>query len=234
MDVIRYDENSDIVTYDRIISSLMIESDEDADQALKILNSRPDDKDFIIKHYRIIRRDNSHTFSPNNIIIKVVHYLFAPELPDAGILIDALSAAFLPDPEVINNVLDNIEDILDPAIFAYYENLYYGILSKIAGASRYLIWTLNHPSVVRKKCQPSKYLESMFLQRDFKNDGDGYIDTLGNYTPKPYFYQTIWAIVELNKVVFDEKRENSVMALSAAKEWLDKNAPRPIKSARKK
>ena len=78
MDVIRYDENSDIVTYDRIISSLMIESDEDADQALKILNSRPDDKDFIIKHYRIMRRDNSHTFSPNNIIIKSSSLFICP------------------------------------------------------------------------------------------------------------------------------------------------------------
>jgi len=80
---------------------------------------------------------------------------------------------------------------------------------------------------MNKKYLPSKMLESIFLYRN------KYTTVLRTYNPRPCSYQLIHTLVQLNEVVFDEDYITSEIALSAAKKWLDENAPMPIKSAGK-
>ncbi len=82
----------------------------------------------------------------------------------------------------------------------------------------------------------SKFLYSIFIDSAYRNDHnheDEYIDRLLIWNPKPYSYQLILALVQLNEIVFDEDNIISEIALSAAKKWLDENEPIRVKSARK-
>ncbi len=227
--MIHEDEESDIMVYDRLIYTLITESCGDMDEAEKILNVRPDEKDFLIKLRRKLTIGTS-PFSPKNTIYNRLVQLVARKTFNRGTFCEILLTTFYPAPDFINEVLDAIEGTLDSVLFFLSEELYYHYLKDISGTSRVFLMILNNPTFIRKRYQPSKFLNYIFLNRTAEDES---IDRLMIWNPKPHSYQLISALVQLKDIVFDEDYVVSDMTVSAANKWLESNNPIMIKSSNK-
>ena len=229
MNVTREDEDRDMMVYDRMICVLITESCGDKDEAEKILNDRPDEKNSLIRLRQKLTKGIS-PFSPKNTIFNKIFELFVRKTLDRGTFSEIMLSTFYPDPDYINDILDATEGMFDGTLFSLSEELYYWSLKNISESSSVFVMILNNPGIIRKKYQPSKFLDSIFLNRFAE---DGYIDRLRIWDPKPHSYQLILTLVQLIEVVFEEDYVISEMTLSAAKKWLDENEPIRVKSARK-